>query len=65
MNLYVNGKQITTNASTLIHLLEEQQFDLSAVACAVEGNFVPRSLYSSTQLEAGQKIEVLAPMQGG
>ena len=65
MNLYMNGKKISTTAKTLSALLEEQHFDLTAIACAVEGEFVPRTLYSNTLLEVGQKIEVLAPMQGG
>ncbi len=65
MNLYLNGKRIDTQSQTLSELLEEQQFDCTAVASAVDGNFVPRSQYATTVLCAGQKIEVLAPMQGG
>ena len=65
MNLYLNGKHIDTQSQTLSQLLEEQQFDCTAVASAVDGNFVPRSQYASTRLSDGQKIEVLAPMQGG
>lgn len=65
MNLYLNGNLIETQSHNLSQLLKEQQFDCSAVASAVDGNFVPRSQYATTVLCAGQKIEVLAPMQGG
>lgn len=65
MKIYLNGNPIDTHSENLSQLLEEQQFDGSAVATAVDGNFVPRSQYTTTLLCAGQKIEVLAPMQGG
>lgn len=65
MNLSLNGNLIETQSQNLSQLLEEHQFDCRSVATAIDGNFVPRSQYASTLLCAGQKIEVLAPMQGG
>jgi sulfur carrier protein len=65
MKLYLNGNSIDTQSQSLSQLLQEQQFDCSAVATAIDGNFVPRSQYTITLLSSGQKIEVLAPMQGG
>lgn len=65
MNVYLNGDLIETQSQTLTELLLEQNMDASVVATAVDGNFVPRTQYHYTHLHAGQKIEVLAPMQGG
>jgi sulfur carrier protein len=65
MQLFINGQLQQTNVTFLAELLQELNFDVSAVACAIDGNFIPRHLHSSTALCAGQKIEVLAPMQGG
>ncbi|KJV28141.1 thiamin biosynthesis protein sulfur carrier ThiS [Pantoea sp. BL1] len=65
MNIQLNGRTIRTEASTLSELLIEQQIDASCVASAFNGNFVPKSQYSSQQLEEGCQLEVLSPMQGG
>jgi sulfur carrier protein len=65
MNIQLNGRAIRTEASTLSELLIEQQIDAACVACAFNGNFVPKSQYSSQQLEEGCQLEVLSPMQGG
>lgn len=35
------------------------------VAAAVDGEVVPRGRWTSTQLEEGQRIEVLQAVQGG
>lgn len=64
-HIYVNGQEIQTQSNTLITLLEELQFDISCVATAIDGNFVAKTLYANTSIQSGQKIEVLAPMQGG
>ena len=65
MKIYLNGQAYDTQSQSLAELLRECQFDVDCVASAVDGAFVPRQRYSETALAAGQKIEVLAPMQGG
>lgn len=65
MKLYFNGDLITTEVTTLDALLKEQSIDATCVASAINGDFVPRTRYSKTQLEENMKIEVVAPMQGG
>lgn len=64
-NLFVNGQMQQSQAENLAELLVEMQFDIDCIACAVEQNFVPKAMYQQTILVEGQKIEVLAPMQGG
>jgi len=65
MNILLNGQTTQTGAETLAALLTEQRFDCGGVACALNGDFVPRGLYDSTTLTEGSRIEVLSPMQGG
>jgi len=65
MHILLNGQATETQAATLAALLHEQQIDRSGVACALNGDFVPRGLYDATQINEGSKIEVLSPMQGG
>lgn len=65
MRVELNGRTIETSATTLAELMEEQQIDPRTVATALNGEFVPRSRYTSQQLEAGNQLEILSPMQGG
>lgn len=65
MQIDLNGHTLTTGATTLKDLIEEQGFDPSSVATALEGTFVPRPLRAATPLTPGARVEVLSPMQGG
>jgi len=65
MNILLNGLATETQAVTLAALLDEQQIDRNCVACALNGDFVPRGQYDTTQITTGSKVEVLSPMQGG
>lgn len=65
MKILLNGQATETQAATLSALLNEQQIDRSCVACALNGDFVPRGRYDATPINEGSKIEVLSPMQGG
>jgi sulfur carrier protein len=64
MRVELNGRTIETSATTLAELME-QEIDPRTVATALNGEFVPRSRYASQQLEAGNQLEILSPMQGG
>lgn len=46
-------------------LLLAQQFEKNKVAVAVNGNFVPRSQYGATLLQAADQVDVLTAVQGG
>ena len=65
MQIELNGTLITTSATNLAILLNEQGLDASCVATALNGEFVPRSHYANTELTERAKVEVLSPMQGG
>lgn len=65
MYILFNGQVTQSGAATLGELLDDQHIDRDSVACALNGNFVPRVLYNTTVLSEGSRIEVLSPMQGG
>ncbi len=65
MQVYINGEAVTTAAATLAALLKEQGHAKDEVACAINGNFVPRQQHEETALENGLRVEILSPMQGG
>ncbi|AKC32621.1 sulfur carrier protein ThiS [Candidatus Pantoea carbekii] len=65
MKIQVNGKHIVTQANNLSELFYEQQIDITCIATAFNGVFVPKNQYDSQCLEEGCRLEVLSPMQGG
>lgn len=65
MRLEVNGEAREVAATTLAEALEALGFGGMRVATAVNGDFVPASARAATRLAPGDRIEVLAPMQGG
>ncbi|KNG93286.1 sulfur carrier protein ThiS [Pseudaestuariivita atlantica] len=65
MHVELNGERVETDAATLADLLESRGFGGKVVATAVNGDFVPVGLRAGTALKDGDRIEVLAPMQGG
>ena len=65
MKIELNGKPLVTGAATLEALLEEAGYGGATVATAVNGQFVAKGLRRGTVLGDGDRVEVLAPMQGG
>lgn len=65
MRIRLNGEIIETMATDLAGLIEEHAFDVTVVATALNGEFVPRSLRGETRIAEGDVVEVLRPMQGG
>jgi len=65
MKILVNGAWRDTGASDLASALHELGYGNSVVATALNGEFVPTSSRLGAQLAEGDRIEVLAPMQGG
>ncbi|MBM4153172.1 MAG: sulfur carrier protein ThiS [Kiritimatiellaceae bacterium] len=64
MRINVNGVPSEVKGTFLSDLLIEQGFPV-AVATAVNEQFVPIAKRDAWRLEAGDRVEVLAPMQGG
>jgi len=65
MTIVLNGEVITTAADNLAALLTEIELDEAVVATALNGEFVASDERAATLLSPGDRIEVLAPMQGG
>ena len=65
MKITVNAQAHEVAATTLSQALIELGFTETAIATALNGDFVPRGLRDGTNLQEGDRLEVLAPMQGG
>lgn len=61
----VNGEAREIGAATLADALVELGWAEARVATALNGDFVPASARATQGLRDGDRLEVLAPMQGG
>ncbi|WP_050604597.1 sulfur carrier protein ThiS [Ruegeria sp. 6PALISEP08] len=64
MKIVLNGETRDVRAQNLAELLDECGFT-GRVATAVNEDFVPSSLRIAHKLTNGDRVEVVAPMQGG
>jgi sulfur carrier protein len=65
MRILVNGDSRDIRAADLSGALEELGYGGAVVATAVNGEFVPSAERQAAHLAEGDRVEVLAPMQGG
>lgn len=65
MNIFLNGEQKSTAATNLEALLVEIELHEAVVATALNGEFVAAEYRAGTAISEGDRIEILAPMQGG
>jgi sulfur carrier protein len=65
MTLLLNGAPHEIAAKTLAEALAELGYGGRIVATALNGDFVPARKRAETSLSEGDRIEVVAPMQGG
>jgi sulfur carrier protein len=65
MQILVNNELRETQVHTLTDLLRELGLEAAVVATAVNGNFVPAGRRAAVELREADRVEVLAPMQGG
>lgn len=65
MNIIVNAQPHDVTAATLAGALTELGYADAAIATALNGRFVPRDGRDNTPIKDGDRLEVLAPMQGG
>ena len=63
----INGESEPLVAATLAALLDEKAVDTSqrGIAVAVNGAVMPRAAWPSTELRAGDSIEIVRARQGG
>ncbi|MGR3617437.1 MAG: sulfur carrier protein ThiS [Paracoccaceae bacterium] len=64
MKIIVNGEARDVRAETLAALLEECGVS-GRVATAVNEDFVPAAMRMKQALTQGDRVEIVAPMQGG
>jgi sulfur carrier protein len=65
MRIFLNDDAHDVDAATLAATLESLGFAGRKIATAVNGRFVAAAARPSTRLAEGDRIEVVAPMQGG
>jgi sulfur carrier protein len=65
MRILVNGVWRESGAAQLGAVLEELGYRDAVVSTAVNGEFVATGVRAHTLLADGDRVEVLAPMQGG
>ena len=65
ITLQVNGCAQTTTARTIAQWVEQQGLSQHAVATALNGQFVPRTLRTTQALAEGDTIVTFQPIEGG
>jgi sulfur carrier protein len=65
LNVLVNGEAVRSRAATLADLIAELGYGGAKIATARNGEFVPERARGATRLAADDKIEIVAPRQGG
>lgn len=65
MRIYVNDDQYEIEPGTLAGALDALGYGGRKIATAVNGRFVATTLRAATKLAEGDKVEIVAPMQGG
>ena len=65
MKLVVNGELQEVPAATLAEALQSLDFADAKVATALNGQFIPARARVATLVKDGDRIEIVAPRQGG
>jgi sulfur carrier protein len=65
MKISINGVEKDVTSTNLAAVLHEAGYGDARVATAVNGQFVPVGQRESCSIEAGDKLEIVAPRQGG
>lgn len=65
MNILVNGKRREVASTELQSLLDELGYGGAVIATALNGEFVPIDARSISGVTEGDRLDIVAPMQGG
>ena len=66
IQLHVNGEpRELQKALTVQQALQQWGYSGDSIAVAINGEFVPRSRYEQQQLAERDKVDIVAPIQGG
>lgn len=65
MNIVLNGEKKSISSSNLSEVLTELGYGDAKIATALNEEFISENNRTDIVLEAGDRLEILAPMQGG
>lgn len=65
LSVVVNGEPVEIAAADLAGALGALDYSDAIVATALNGEFIPARKRAQTPLKQGDRIEILAPRQGG
>ena len=65
MKITVNGEIQETGAETLAELCDALGYGGMKIATALNGAFVPAATRSEINLDENDRVEIVAPRQGG
>lgn len=65
ITVYLNGKSHTTVPCNLSDFLCSNHYEGNYFAVAINEVFIPRELYNTQNLKTADRIDIVAPMQGG
>jgi len=66
MKILVNGDWLEVHSQSLTAALNELGYrQMTSIATALNGDFVPHTQRLRVILKEGDRLEVVAPMQGG
>ncbi len=65
LGVIVNGERLETCARSLAELIAEAGYGDARIATAINGQFVPARARTTAALTDGDRIEIVAPRQGG
>lgn len=65
MKIIVNGAPQTVGAGTLEELCKALGYEGMKIATALNGEFVPASRRARSRLSPDDRVEIVAPRQGG
>lgn len=65
MQVFVNNKEVDTQATTLSTLIEQLGMPAQGVAAAVDNKMVPRTQWAVFPLTAGAKVTIIKAACGG
>lgn len=65
MKITLNAQHHDVVAATFASVLDELGYSSPAIATALNGTFIARDARATTRINDGDRLEIVAPMQGG
>jgi sulfur carrier protein len=66
MNYHLNGEQHSMPTTlSVLQLIEQQQMEGQRVLVVINDEVIPKTSWSETLIEAGDKVDIMSPITGG